>query len=322
MKRFFHNSKGAVTILVTLLLIPSVLVSGTAVDAARIYTTRNAVQNANQLAANAALASYSSLLKDLYALFGFMSDDPKLAEMVDEYIGITIFGKDEDKGTFRSFIGSDEYSTSLDPSGNLRKTEVLKQQILEYMKFRGPAIIIQRIFGELGSGRAEKISEDSYILELKQDIDESLEEVLNRYKELYYAIMQADSCRESNGPDYMSVADSPFSLIMDELDEIRNDFETLEEIHEAYHKTFDPEKRTPLATKYKDTISDIIKRAGNIEQHLNDTKENAGAFKVYFIRVVTVAEELDRLKENLKRKVDTLRQRLQQGKCSQEIYDA
>ena len=54
MKRFFqkllHNCTGAVTVFVTLLLIPAVLVSGTGVDIARIYTARSVLQDGNQLA--------------------------------------------------------------------------------------------------------------------------------------------------------------------------------------------------------------------------------------------------------------------------------
>ena len=65
MKRFFHNCKGAVTVMVTLLLIPAILVSGTGVDLARIYAARSVVQDANQLAANSVLASYEALLHDL-----------------------------------------------------------------------------------------------------------------------------------------------------------------------------------------------------------------------------------------------------------------
>ena len=65
MKRFFqkllHNCTGAGTVFVTLLLIPAVLVSGTGVDIARIYTARSVLQDGNQLAANSVLASYEAV---------------------------------------------------------------------------------------------------------------------------------------------------------------------------------------------------------------------------------------------------------------------
>lgn len=84
------NSKGAVTVIVTLLLIPSILVSGTAVDVARIYSAKSIVQDANSLGANAAMAQYNALLKDLYGLYGI--EDTKLQSMVNDYIKIALFG--------------------------------------------------------------------------------------------------------------------------------------------------------------------------------------------------------------------------------------
>ncbi|MCL2162886.1 MAG: DUF5702 domain-containing protein [Oscillospiraceae bacterium] len=324
MKKLFGNSnnRGAVTVFVTLLLIPAILVSGTAVDAARIYTTRSAVQNANQLAANASLASYSALLKDLYALFGFMSDDPELASMIDEYIRLTVYGKDRDKGTFRAFAGSDEYTTNLTFTGNLRRTEVLKEQILEYMKFRGPAIILQRIFGQLNSSGVDRIVEDSDILDVKMGIDDSLDDVLSKYRELYYAIMQADSCKERQGQAYVSVSGDPFDRITPELEAIRDDFVTLDGMHVDFMGTFDLDTRNNLREEYRDTLDDIRRRAENIEQYLEGTKHSAEGFKQYFTTVVTIATELDQQKEALRVRVDDLRRRLEAGDCSQEIYDA
>ena len=92
------NSKGAVTVIVTLLLIPSILVSGTAVDVARIYSAKSIVQDANSLGANAAMAQYNALLKDLYGLYGI--EDTKLQSMVNDYIKIALFGdSNTNKGT-------------------------------------------------------------------------------------------------------------------------------------------------------------------------------------------------------------------------------
>jgi len=62
LKNLIKNTQGAVTVFVTLLLIPAVLISGTAVDLTRIYTARSIVQDANQLAANSVLSQYNALL--------------------------------------------------------------------------------------------------------------------------------------------------------------------------------------------------------------------------------------------------------------------
>ncbi len=111
MKRLFEKIKndcaGAVTVLVTLLLIPAVLISGTGVDLARAYAAKSIVQDANQLAGNSALASYDAMLQDLYGLFAMSVKDEEFAGMINRYIQTAIFGeewKDTGPGTFQLFL--------------------------------------------------------------------------------------------------------------------------------------------------------------------------------------------------------------------------
>ena len=162
MRKLFHNCKGAVTVMVTLLLIPSILVSGTGVDLARIYTAKSIVQDANQLAANSVLASYEALLQDLYGLFGVMSGgaDP------DSYIEQAVMGGDWDKGmgTFQVFYGSNLHPAVLTPAPgqSLGNVPVLRRQIEEYSKFRAPPIIAELLMSKLEI--FEKIKEDAKVI--------------------------------------------------------------------------------------------------------------------------------------------------------------
>ena len=94
MGKFWRDCKGAVTVFVSLLLIPAILITGTGVDLARIYTARSIVQDANQLAANSVLASYDALLQDLYGLFGFMKDSEEIGNMVKSQIELAIKGQE------------------------------------------------------------------------------------------------------------------------------------------------------------------------------------------------------------------------------------
>ena len=122
MNKFWRNCRGAVTVMVTLLLIPAVLVTGTGVDLARIYAARSVVQDANQLAANSVLASYDALLQDLYGLFGFMQDNAEIAGMVKTQIELAIKGQDgaggplaRDEMGFKLFDGADLQPGSVSP---------------------------------------------------------------------------------------------------------------------------------------------------------------------------------------------------------------
>ena len=50
LKKFKRDMRGAVTVLVTLLLIPALLVTGTGVDIATMFAARSVVRNSNELA--------------------------------------------------------------------------------------------------------------------------------------------------------------------------------------------------------------------------------------------------------------------------------
>ena len=93
MRKCFKDTKGAVTVFVTLLLIPAILISGSAVDLSRILTARSVMQDANQLASNSVLTQYNALLQDLYGLFGVAEDDPILGDLLDDYIKVAVFGE-------------------------------------------------------------------------------------------------------------------------------------------------------------------------------------------------------------------------------------
>lgn len=183
-----RDVRGAVTVFVTLLLIPAVLVSGTGVDLARLYVARSVLHDANQLAANAALTQYDALLQDLYGLFGICRTDPELGEMIDRYIQVTVFGedwKDTSLGTFQLFYGSDLVSSGMTTvtGQNLGEPDVLRRQIEEYAKLRAPVIIVEKILKTID--KFKTIKQDADAIQTKMDLDKRVDEIDKLYKELY-----------------------------------------------------------------------------------------------------------------------------------------
>ena len=191
--KFWKNSKGAVTVIVTLLLIPSILISGTAVDVARIYSAKSVVQDANLLGANAAMAQYNALLKDLYGLYGIK--DTNLQSMVNDYIKLAIFGDEntgKEMGTFQLFYGSESsLSISTVSERNLGELEVLQRQIEEYMALRAPVIIADDIMEIIDS--MKMVSVDSEVIRTKLEIDDGMEEIYEIYKAIYQTINKLDN---------------------------------------------------------------------------------------------------------------------------------
>ena len=344
MQRFWSDCKGAVTVFVTLLLIPAILVSGTAVDLARIYTARSTVQNANQLAANSVLAGYNALLNDLYGLYGFMKDDPHLTDMINEYIALTVFGRDitNELGTLRSFYGAgDDFTAAPSFHKELSEIPVLRRQILEYMKFRAPLILAEQLFESLSG--LDKLSEDMEIVEAKQELDESMEELFQLYYDLYDAIVAADKCPSPTE----GISGAPFNQITGNFNRIREHLRELSDLRKILDEAESDEeddddddegdddddeddeddedeedKLEELKEKYASVIADIKVLALTIRSNVEGSVQNAENFKDKFGLVLEIAKEIDEKKADLQRKFDELENKLERGECSPELREA
>ena len=340
MRELFKNSKGAVTVFVTLLLIPAMLVSGTAVDLARIHTARSIIQDANQLAANTVLTQYNALLYDLYGLFGIAEDDPILAELLDEYIQVSVFGEsrqDRSLGTLQLFYGS---NLSLDEpifadEKNLRDGDVLRRQIEEYMKFRGPVIIVQDILDMIGSST---FKEDTGVISDKLDIESAIADIYEMYKKLYDAITAADKCDQING----GIVGGTVGTVSSSLDLIREQFVNLKACYEAWESEEDPAIKDAYAAEYYAILGNIQARTtggavGNnwnngrwqgtsspqgLNKTIENAKEHAEKFKPKFDAVVEIAILIDGKTVELNQKIDGLERRVQSGECNDELRAA
>ena len=342
MRRIIKDTKGAVTVFVTLLLIPAMLVSGTAVDLVRIHTARSIVQDANQLAANAVLTQYDALLKDLYGVMGVAKDDPILADLLDDYIKVTVFGEerqDRKLGTLQVFYGSNISMEDLYfPDGkNLRDESVLRRQIEEYMKFRGPVLLVKEFIESLTDN---KIKEDAERIKEKLEIENAIAEIYEKYKELYNAIIAADKCDQVGG----GITGGTVGTVSSTLKIIWNQFQALIGCSEAWESVdmeLDgaEERKSDYAARYRAILENIRaytvggqtgsdwsdgrwNRKGS-SQGLNKTIENAknhaDNWKPKFDAVVGIAREIDAMRDELNKKIDEFERRLNSGECSPEI---
>lgn len=229
MKKLWHNCKGMVTVMVTLLLIPSLLITGTAVDIARIYTVKSLLQDANQLAANSTLTEYDALLQDLYGLYGIMEQDEVLAGMIDEYIQAAVLSEDGRRtglGTFQIFYGSELKSGGVQRAEgqNLGNTEVLRRQIEEYAKFRVPVVLVDELWDRLES--FEKVQKDADVIEQKMDLDDQLEKLTKSYKKIYEKIKEVDR--------FDAELDKAYAAMNDTIREINKQLDTMEDVRRQY----------------------------------------------------------------------------------------
>lgn len=338
MRNFFHNCKGAVTVMVTLLLIPSILVSGTGVDLARIYTAKSIVEDANQLAANSVLASYEALLQDLYGLFGVMTGGEINPE---QYVKWAIEGGDWEKGigTFQVFYGSTVNPAVLtpEPTQYLGNAPVLRRQIEEYSKLRAPAIIAELLIEKLDV--FQKVQEDAKVIKKKMEVDDGVEELEKYYKKIYDHVNEIDpvgSREDEMTSDYEATA----KRIQDILKEMqgfkevyRVSLNTYNSAKEIYENTEDAEEREAAKAtmdemearmleiriyyqdrwgKVQDASQALWTRYRTYERELNQARDKLEQFLTDCIRA-------ENKKKDLKKKIDELRSALNSGKCSDTL---
>ena len=343
MRKLLHDTKGAVTVFVTLLLIPAILVSGTAVDLARIHTARSILQDANQMAANSVLTQYNALLYDLYGLFGVAQDDPILGKLLDDYIKVAVFGektRDKSLGTLQLFYGAnvslDEPLFASDKS--LRNEDVLRRQIEDYMKFRGPVIIVKEFLDAL---EGNKIKEDTKTISDKLEIESGIADLYDKYKELYDAIVAADKCNQAVG----GVAGGSFGAVSSSLVAIRGLFVELANCYAAWESVDGkklPAVKSSYAQEYRGILSNIMalttggQRGSNwggsdwafyynvtgLNTNIENAKAQADNFKAKFDAEINIAREIDAINSELTRKVDALESKLKNGECSDELRQA
>ena len=337
MRSFFRDSKGAVTVFVTLLLIPAMLVSGTAVDLARLHAARSIVSDANQLAANSVLTQYNALLQDLYGLMGVAEDDPVLFDLLDDYIRVSIFGESHDNrmGTLQVFYGSNlsVEEIEFEQSKNLRESDVLRRQIEEYMKFRGPVIIVRSILDAFDNNT---LDEDTEIVGKKLEIDSVITEMYTKYLELYKAISLADKCTLPIG----GISGGSFGSLSSRLVFIRDEFINLRNAYSAWSAATDTSIKADHAAHYNAIRSNIRsytiggQRGSSwsggswgsttninvtIETMIANAKASGDNFKPNFDEVVRLARELDAMNRDLRQRIDEFEEMVNSDGGNQEL---
>lgn len=89
--KFFENrkTKGAISIFLVIILMPTMLFSVVLIDGSRMVSAKAMTQEAADLAAASALASYNQDLKDDYGLFA-INDNNELEDIYRESLSATL----------------------------------------------------------------------------------------------------------------------------------------------------------------------------------------------------------------------------------------
>ena len=156
MQLFCGKQRGSICVLLTLILVPVLMFSGIIVDASRLFASKTVVSGAGDLTMNAALAQYDKKLKDTYGLTAMAKtpDSPDEQQKLEQMFKESINAKnltDESSDGLSSLIQLEEtgFEAKGVTSSSLAENDVFRQQVMEYMKFRGPVYMADDIVGKI-----------------------------------------------------------------------------------------------------------------------------------------------------------------------------
>ena len=210
MYNLMYKNKGAISIFLLIVLVPMLIISSVFVDMSRINLAKSVAESSGVLTLNTALTNYDAVLKDMYGLFATSQDTDELFENLEEYYkqcieaaGVSEPDADDYVAQIMQFIksetGTDDMLnmnlTSFDVTkptgGSLANPAVLKSQIVEFMKYRGPINLGSGIFEALGSLKNMKkqttlVDNKNKFYDQQTNMMEKLESVWNDLEDYQY----------------------------------------------------------------------------------------------------------------------------------------
>lgn len=225
--------RGSISVLMVIILLPMLTFSAVIVDLSRINMAKQMMSSAGDLTMNSALANYDTILKDVYGLFAMSQlqvddkgnlDTESLGTELNNYFAKTLsaYGvvdeEDADDyvnaiiGDFREILanGTGQFDNFLElqnikitdaqgvPNSSLANANVMRKQIVEYMKYRAPLGVGLSFLESITA--FDKIDDQSKVVEAQVAAQESTQDVTKACQTLINLIRAYDKrVAEVNG---------------------------------------------------------------------------------------------------------------------------
>lgn len=190
---FIKKQNGAVSVFLTLVLLPVLIFSLLTVDAARVYSSKVVISDAGEMAMNAALAQYEEELFDKYGFLGMSSTPEAMEGDLKNYFEISLNSSGETDYQQILALLNKQFNAINVSNTEVYRTEVEKQQILEYMKYRAPVCLTELVLEKLNfikdsKALLEATNKEIDFAEAMEECQDAFEDALNALNELNAAI--------------------------------------------------------------------------------------------------------------------------------------
>lgn len=216
------GAKGAVSVFLVIILVPMLTISALFVDASKLMLAKSVATSAGDLALNTALTDYDSKLKEMYGLLATAQDTDELYEKLEDYYRscITSSGvSDEDANEIvneiMASLGANADSETSDvlnmelvdfevskvDGAAMNNATILKNQIVQFMKYRGP---INTGLGFLNALESfTTLDKQTDLIEKRTDYYEAQQTVNETLKAAWQHIVNYNNTSVVMVPDYI-----------------------------------------------------------------------------------------------------------------------
>ena len=241
------GSRGAVSVFLIIILVPCLMCSSLCVDAGRVHLSKATSSSAADLALNSLLTHYDYDLSDFYGLMAScqtidefyeetakyyirmlesanLSDD-EMKTLVDQFAAAT--GNDVVHDLLRVEVKTETKSIIKAVDGaNLTNSTIMKDQIVEFMKYRAPIEIVTGIIDALKKGGVQDLidsDKNKPIVDAKQEFYETDADLTKKAFEIYKKLMQDYTMKQYTNADlkdYISKFNGEYKNLYKEIHDI------------------------------------------------------------------------------------------------------
>lgn len=287
------NEKGVISVFLLLIFLAVLMLAGLIVDISRIMVAERKVQNALDTATRSVLAEYDEELVGQFGLFG-VSYTTEQEETLKHYFLVNLVDRHQNFHLLNYHPHEVKITGSLGKS--ILNDEVFKQQIMEYMKYKGPVLLTQNVVDIFLQGAFGKKAD---LLGPAQATNESLKKINISQEKVNKALKNLTDKAVRKALDKLLSLETIQKSIVDLENKIaeyekllKQDNERIEEIAQEMEKALNKAEQVAFQDeKFKE-----LKELKKLKESLNKLQEDLEFNKTILQQIAVLEKELDQLK--------------------------
>jgi len=299
------GERGQISVFLSIILIAVVLMTGVFVDIARLSAAEAQVKRAVELAAQSVLADYERDLKENYGIFAISTEiENQLGESLKSYLEKNLMIRNPEESMANPGGYSDELISNANndykpgqiyiykyrienirvtPFFNLTENKVVRNQILEYMKYRAPVEIIEGVWDKISAVKSAAKLSETY--RKKVNVDKMLGKMDKLQQKLKKAIdgngetgnvyvngFNLNGVRDKLVDDYINMIIS-YKSLSESLSQINSDIQAAEWQKINENNGYTDEELLEKLNKLKDDRNNILSQIQSLSGNISSVWE-------------------------------------------------